>query len=172
MTKTYIAAQIFGAVGILAIVMLYQFNNMKTVLKTKRIIDVLWAVHYLLLGAASAFAVNVVCFARECIFLHDDVKIFKSRIWLWIFVGFNIASAAWTWKGYFCILPALTSVLATISFNQKSVKVARVIGIINNVNMFTYDVFVSSYMGMIAESLSFFAVLAAIFRNKNHSTNS
>ena len=167
MTTTSIIAQIFGMAGILAFIMLYQFNDMKKVLKTKMVMDVLWASHYLLLGATSAFAVNAICLVRECVFINDDKKIFKSRIWLWIFIAFNIVSAILTWKGYFSILPAMTSTLATISFKQKSVKVARVIGITNNVMMFIYDIFVGSYMGLIAESLAFLAVVVAIFRNKS-----
>ena len=167
MITNSIIAQIFGAAGIAAFIMLYQFNSMKKVLKTKMVMDVLWAMHYLLLGATSAFAVNAICLVRECVFINDDKKIFKSRIWLWIFIAFNIISAILTWKGYFSILPAMTSTLATISFKQKSVKVARVIGITNNVMMFTYDIFVGSYMGLIAESLAFFAVVVAIFRNKS-----
>lgn len=119
MTATFIIAQIFGAVGILAFIMLYQFNSMKNVLKTKMVMDVLWAVHYLLLGAASAFAVNAICLVRECVFLNDDKKIFKSQIWLLVFVAFNIVSAIVTWKGYFSIIPAMASTLATISFKQK-----------------------------------------------------
>ena len=167
MTTTFIIAQIFGAAGILAFIMLYQFNNMKKVLKIKMIMDVLWAIHYLLLGASSAFATNTICLVRECVFLNDDKKFFKSRIWLWVFVAFNIVSAIVTWKGYFSILPAMTSTLATISFKQKSVKVARAIGVTNNAMMFTYDIFVGSYVGLIAETLAFLAVVVAIFRNKN-----
>ena len=117
MITNSIIAQIFGVAGIAAFIMLYQFNSMKKVLKTKMVMDVLWAMHYLLLGATSAFAVNAICLVRECVFINDDKKIFKSRIWLWIFIAFNIISAILTWKGYFSILPAMTSTLATISFN-------------------------------------------------------
>ena len=56
MTLAQIAAQVFGAVGILVFILLYQFNNMKSVLKAKMCMDVLWAAHYLLLGAYSGFA--------------------------------------------------------------------------------------------------------------------
>ena len=39
MTLAQIAAQVFGAVGILVFILLYQFNNMKSVLKAKMCID-------------------------------------------------------------------------------------------------------------------------------------
>ena len=40
--------------------------------------------------------------------------------------------------------------------------VARVIALVNNVLMFTYDVYVLSYMGMIGEALVFLSVISAL----------
>ena len=47
MTTAEIAAQLFGAAGILLFIILYQFNTMKNVLKAKMVMDVFWAAHYL-----------------------------------------------------------------------------------------------------------------------------
>lgn len=167
MTAAEVVAQILGAAGILVFIILYQFDNMKGVLKAKMVMDVLWAAHYLLLGAGSAFAINLICLVRELVFINGDKRFFKSRVWLWIFIAFNLVSAAITWKGYYSIFPALASSLATVSFRQKNIKTARVIGVTNNILMFTYDIFVGSYMGLIGETLAFVSVVIAIFRNIN-----
>lgn len=166
MTTAELAAQLIGAAGILVFIIMYHFKNMKSVLKVKMVMDILWATHYLLLGAASAFATNSICFVRELVFMNNDKRFFKSKVWLWIFVGFNIVSAALTWKGYYSIFPAIASSMATFSFWQKSVKTARVIGVTNNILMFTYDVFVGSYMGIIGEALAFASVLIAMYKSK------
>ena len=164
MSANPIIAQIFGTAGIITFIFLYQFDDMKKVLKVKMLMDVLWATHYLLLGATSAFLVNSICIVREFVFLNNDKKFFKSKIWLWIFISFNIVSAILTWKNAFSILPAIASSLATISFNQRNVTFARVVGMSNNVMMFTYDIFVKSYTGLIAETLAFISVVIAILR--------
>lgn len=169
MTLAQIAAQVFGAIGILVFIILYQFNDMKNVLKAKMSMDVLWAAHYLLLGAYSAFATNLICLGRELVFFNDDKKPFKSKAWLWIFIAFNIVSAILTWKGFYSIFPAVASSLATVSFHQKNITVARIIGITNNILMFTYDIFVGSYMGLVGETLAFISVILAIFRNARKS---
>lgn len=169
MTHAYVIAQIFGAIGILVFILLYQFNSMKSVLKTKMTMDVLWAVHYLLLGAYSAFSINLICLVKELVFFNDDKKFFKSKLWLWIFIAFNLVSAVLTWKGYYSVFPAIASSLATISFHQKNITVARVIGITNNVLMFAYDIFVGSYMGLIGETLAFVAVIFAMYKSARKS---
>ncbi|MDY5231873.1 MAG: YgjV family protein [Eubacteriales bacterium] len=171
MTLAQIAAQVFGAVGILVFILLYQFNNMKSVLKAKMCMDVLWAAHYLLLGAYSGFATNMICLGRELVFFNNDKKPFNSKAWLWIFIAFNLISAILTRKGYYSVFPALAASLATVSFHQKSITVARIIGITNNILMFTYDIFVGSYMGLVGETLAFISVVIAIFRNARKSKN-
>lgn len=51
MDTNFIIAQIFGAAGIMAFIMLYQFNSMKKVLKTKMVMDVLWAKRAIIIRA-------------------------------------------------------------------------------------------------------------------------
>lgn len=162
---TELIAQCVGALGVGVFLFCYHFKDMKNVLKVKLLVDVIWGVHYFLLGAYSGFAMNMICCVRELVFMNNDKGILKNKIWLWIFVALNYVGAALTWKGFYSIMPAVVSTLATFSFWQKDVKHARKIGLANNALMFTYDAFVSSYMGMVGESLSFFSVLIAMYRN-------
>ena len=162
----WILAQIFGICGIVIFVLMYHFKTMKNVLIMKMVMDILWALHYLFIGATSAFAMNMICFVRENIFLRNNRKFFGAKVWLWVFIAFNIASAVVTWKGYYSLLPAVVSSLATYSFWQKNVKVARIIGLSNNVMMFTYDIFVHSFMGLIGETFAFISVIIALYRNR------
>lgn len=163
---TILIAQFVGALGVGVFLFCYHFKDMKNVLKVKLLVDVIWGTHYFLLGAYAGCATNAICCMRELVFMNNDKRIFKSKIWLWIFVVLNYVGAALTWKGLYSIIPAVVSTLATFSFWQKDVKYARRIGIANNALMFTYDVFVGSYMGMVGESLSFFSVLLAMYRNR------
>ena len=162
MTPTEIMAQVVGVLGVAVFVFLYHNKNMKNILRVKLLMDVLWATHYLLLGAYSGFGTNVVCCGRELIFMNNDKPLFKKKFWLWLFVAFCWVSAALTWRGWYCIIPATVSTMATLSFWQKNVTLARWIGLINNVLMFTYDIFVLSYMGMVGEVLAFFSVISAL----------
>lgn len=169
MTTAEIVAQIFGFIGIAVFLLCFQFKEMKTARKIKMAVDVIWAIHYFLLGGYPAFAINVICFFREIVFINSDKKFFSGKIWLYIFVVFNLASAVLTWKNVFSLLPAITACIATYSFWQKNIKKARVLALVNNGFMFTYDLTMEniSYMGLVSETLAFCSVIIAIIRHKN-----
>ena len=162
MSTTQIAAQVLGAIGILIYVIMYHSKNVNNVLHKKFWMDIVCALHYFLIGGYTGCITNVICCAREAVFMNNDKKIFKSRLWLILFLIINWVSAALVWKGLYCFLPALVSTLGTVSFWQKNMTVARVIALVNNVLMFTYDVYVLSYMGMIGEALVFLSVISAL----------
>ena len=166
-TKELIA-QIFGAIGIIVFLLCFQFKEMKTARKIKMAVDVIWAIHYFLLGGYPAFAINVICFFREIVFINSDKKFFSGKIWLYVFIFFNLTSAVLTWKSPLSLLPAITACIATYSFWQKNIKKARVLALTNNALMFTYDVTMEniSYMGLVGETLAFCSVVIAIIRHK------
>ncbi len=168
MSTAQIVAQIFGLIGIAVFLLCFQFKEMKTARKIKMAVDVIWAIHYFLLGGYPAFAINVICFFREIVFINSDKKFFSGKIWLYIFIVFNLASAVLTWKNIFSLLPAVTACIATYSFWQKNIKKARVLALTNNALMFTYDITMEniSYMGLISESLAFCSVIIAIIRHR------
>ena len=167
MNPTEIVAQIFGLIGIAVFLLCFQFKEMKTARKIKMAVDVIWAVHYFLLGGYPAFAINVICFFREIVFINNDKKFFSGKIWLYIFIAFNLTSAVITWNNIFSLLPAITACIATYSFWQKNIKKARVLALTNNALMFTYDITMEniSYMGLVSETLAFCSVLIAIIRH-------
>lgn len=164
-----ILAQILGGLGILIYVIMYHSKEVNNVLHKKFWMDILWASHYFLIGGYAGCATNVVCCAREVVFMNNDKKVFQSKAWLILFLVINWIAAFLTWKGVYSILPATVSTLGTFSFWQKNMKVARIIAMINNVLMFTYDVMVLSYMGMVGEALVFFSVISALVMEKYRS---
>ena len=168
MTPREIAAQIFGIIGITVFLLCFQFKEMKTARKIKMAVDIIWAIHYFLLGGYPAFAINVICFFREIVFINSDKKFFSGKIWLYIFIAFNLASAVFTWKNIFSLLPAVTACIATYSFWQKNIRKARVLALTNNCLMFTYDLSMEniSYMGLVSETLAFCSVIIAMIRHR------
>lgn len=155
----YIIAQCIGGLGIVAFIIMYWFRTMKQVRIVKLCMDVFWGVHYLLLGATAGAVANAVCFIREIVFISSDKPGFKAKRWLFLFVGTNVITAVVTWKGFYSILPAMASVLGTYGFWQKSIKTARRLAVVCNVLMFTYDLFIGSYVGMVGEILAFISII-------------
>lgn len=168
MTPKEIIAQALGFIGIAVFLLCFQFKEMKTARKIKMAVDVIWAAHYFLLGGYPAFAINVICFFREIVFINSDKKFFSGKIWLFIFIALNLASAVITWNNIFSLFPAVTACIATYSFWQKNIRKARILALVNNSLMFTYDLTMEniSYMGLASETLAFCAVVIAMIRHR------
>lgn len=139
---------------------------MKNILKVKLLIDMVWGIHYLLLGATAAVVSNGVCVFRDIVFLNQNKKFFSGNWWLLVFVLLNWILISITNRSVYNFLPAIASTLATYSFWQKNPQRARVIGITNNILMFIYDIFVLSYAGMVNESLALISTTSALIINK------
>lgn len=163
-----IVAQIIGAAAVVVYILLYRSSEMKSVLKKKRIMDILWAVHYLLIGAPAAVVTNSTNILRETVFLNRDrVKIFASKLWLFVFLAIMWTGIILSWNDdLFSLAPAIASTIAIFSFWQKSVTVARVCGVIINCLSFSYNLHVMSYMGIAAEVLCFISTMSAIILEK------
>ena len=76
MNTSEIIAQGIGALGIIVFLFCFHCNTMKNVLKVKLLVDIIWGLHYFLLGAYSGFAINVVCCIRELVFMNHHKKWF------------------------------------------------------------------------------------------------
>ena len=160
----FIMAQIVGLIGIVCGMITFHTKDMRGARKWKLTIDILWSLHYLLLGAFTGFGTSMIAACREIVFLNDHKKICQLKMWPWFFIVLNFISSAITWRGIYSIFPAISAVLATFIFWQKDIRRGRVMGLAVNSLMFLYDVFAGSFMGMVTETLSFVSTLFAIYR--------
>ena len=115
-----ITAQILGfcAIGVSFIV--FTQTSHRKMLVFKALQDILWLVHYIILGCGSAAAASFLCVSRSSVFFICDEKGIKSRLPLYIYIVLYALSAALTWQGIFSIFPALASILSAIAFWCKS----------------------------------------------------
>ncbi len=156
-----------GLIGMIMCLLCFHCKNHREVLYVKLAGDVSWTLHYFLLGAFSGSAANLICTIREVVYILDKNE--KRRYaWLALFISLNWITAFLTWKGFQSILPAMVTTLGAYSFWQKNVKVTRIIGIMTGSLMFTYDIFVSSYIGMVSESFTIFSAALALIRFKGN----
>ena len=98
--------QALGLLGSLIVFSSVQFNNRKIILLAQAAACALWLVHYSLLGAATAAATNIICFARSAVFYFNDRPWAKSKLWLALFLVLFAANSIVTWEGARSILPA------------------------------------------------------------------
>lgn len=159
-----VLANVIGFLGIGANVLIYQQKTGKKLLILKLISDVLWAIHYLFIGAYSAVVIATVGILRESVFFNQDKKWAKSRLWLLFFVFVSVVGSIFTWKGIFSLFPMFASVISVISFGLNKPYLSRILALPISFFMMTYDIVFSSYMGILNECFTLTSTVIALIR--------
>ena len=144
-------SDIFGIIGVLFTVVLYQQKSRKSLLVYKLILDVVWLGHYAFIGAYSGAVVCVIAALRELIFVKRDPRNKKGIIWLPIFIAVAIISTVFTWNNAFSILTCLASCIAVISFFIGKPRLSRILVFPISACMLVYDVACGSVAGIVNE---------------------
>lgn len=158
-------ATLIGLLGIVANGIIYQQKSRKGLLLWKLISDVLWAVHYALLGAWSGVAVAVVGMARETVFYRNRNRS-NGPVSLVVFIGIALASAAITWKSLYSLLPAAASVISVISFWKATPSISKKLAFPISGCMLTYDISAGSFSGIANECLTLTSALVGLVREQ------
>ena len=159
---TSILASVVGALGIGANVWIYQQKTGQRLLVFKLISDVLWALHYLLLGGYSGAAIASIGIIRESIFLHQKYKWAQSRLWLLLFVALALGAAVLTWQSPMSILPTVASLLSVFGFWRNKPILSKILAFPISLCMLTYDIYVWSYMGIANEAFTLISATVAV----------
>ncbi len=165
MSLQNIIAQLIGLGGTYMLFTLYQQKERKKLLLRKLCADVLWGIHFVMLGAWAGAIPNLMGIFRETVFLHSDKKWANSFVWPVLFIVISWILAIISWKSALGLLPMCASTLVTISMRVEKTKTTRILSVPICLAFLTYDFFVASYAGMINESISLVSIFIAIFRN-------
>lgn len=157
-----IISDIFGVLGVLITVVLYQQKTRKSLLIFKLTNDLVWLVHYAFIGAYSGAAVCVIAAVRELVFVKSDPKNKKAKIWLPIFIIVAIISTVLTWNNAFSTLTCLASCLAVTSFFIGNPSLTRILVFPISACMLTYDIACSSFAGIINECFAISSSLIGV----------
>lgn len=160
-----IPAEIVGVIGILSAAIIYQQKTRKGLMITKLISDVIWGVHYVLLGAYTGVAICFLAVFREMIFINRGRYKWASHIiWPIIFSTAALGTSALTWNGPISILPAVASATSVIAFWIGNPKLSRILAFPIAGEMIVYDIFTSSYAGMLNEAIGITSAIIGIIR--------
>ena len=157
-----IAAYIFGGIGILLNLLIYQQNTSKRILCVKLVSSLFWAIHYLLLGAYPGFCVACIAIVREITFINVKRKGKIGVICLSIFAVTAIICSIVTWKNVYSILPALASITAVFSFYFAIPMLSRILAFPVSTCMGLYDIKIGSWMGLANEIITIISAIWGI----------
>ena len=153
MTKELIG-QILGLVATGVITLAYQANTKKRVLAIQTPGVVVLCISYLLLGASSGFALNVVCVLRNlgCLFVKEKTKLYYAMTAvLMIVMG---VMGVLSWEGYISLLLVTALVANTFFIALGKPQILRYSIIVTSTMCLVYNIVVFSVGGILLEAIS------------------
>lgn len=151
LTFSYILSQVFAIIYYILFDITYYMKNKKNILLLGVIGIFIHSISYALLGGWSAVAMGIVAVLRNIIFIFEEKKEKKNKIILYILFLITIISGIFTYDSIFSIFPVIATILYTYSIWQKNIRKYKLIGIITGILFVTYNIYVQSIFGIIAE---------------------
>jgi hypothetical protein len=159
-----ILGQTLGIIATLITALSYQANTKKKLLFIQSVATLCTCISYLLLGATSGFALNIVCLIRNVCFYFQKEGKTPFYISTSIFVVMMGILGAMSWQGpiSLLIIVALAANTVFLSFGNPQLLRKSILGTSSLV--LTYNIFVFSLGGIANEALAFLSSVVGILR--------
>lgn len=148
-----LAGKIAGYIAIVTSMLIYQQKTRERLLICKAVTDVLWIIHYFVLGGYTGAVVTSVALAREVVFFRTDRRSKIGKPILGCFLCISVVCSILTWGSIFSIFAMLGSLLSIFSFWLGEPKVSRIMAFPISACMLTYGVSNGSVAVLINEVL-------------------
>ena len=142
----------------------YQRTQKRKIMIIQTVATALSCVQYLLIGALSGFALNIVCIIRNFAFYYRDKKHSTDLILPVIFALCMAVVSIFSWEGIHSLLITLGLVVNTVCMGVCDAKNFRKTILISSSLILIYNIFASSYSGVLSESISLISVVIGIIR--------
>jgi hypothetical protein len=163
----YIISQILGGIATV-IILTYTIIKVsgKTIIVCNFIINLLWSLHYYLLGADTGFWCSMLCSIMCIVFyLRYKVKFLRSFFCLFLFFMTFIIFGIITWDSYPSIIQIFGNILIVIALWFDNDKFTKFLFIFVGSLWIAYNLIYFSYIGIIAQILSVIFNLTYIIIN-------
>ena len=165
-------SNIFGFGAMFSLFCSYQQKTRRRFIIAKLSADICWGVHYLFIGATAGAIPNFIGIFREIVFVNrNDKKWTKSAVWPVLFIFINFSLGISTFHSVYNLLPILASTFVTISLWINNIKLTKLISVPVCIAFMIYDFHVSSYIGMINESVSIFSIIIYFIKRRTANMN-
>ena len=160
-----------GFVSVGLFIYSYQRSKKEKILAIQTVATALSCAQYLLIGAMSGFALNIVCIIRNFVYSYRDKKNYKDW-WSPVLLAIIMAVVScFSWEGWHSLMITLGLVINTVSlgvFGAKNIKKSIVV---SSSLIFAYNIFAGSYSGMLSEALSVISAIVGIIRLHQNPAN-
>jgi len=164
--------QLIGVGAIISIIWSFQQKKRSAILFFLSIGQVLFSIHYGLLGAWTAVAINVIGIVRGIVFYYKPRYHWAQQpIWAVLFIVAFWIGGFMTWAGWHSVLPLLAMTIETIGVWRNDPKQMRWFLLATRPLFFAYSLIVGSYAGMVADVVFSISIITGMVRFDRNSKN-
>lgn len=157
--------QLIGVGAIICLLWSFQQNKRSLILAYLSIGQILFSIHYGLLGAWTGVTTNVIGIVRGIIFYYKPhYRWAQQPIWVVLFIGAFWTGGVMTWAGWHSVLPLLAMTIETIGVWRNDPKQMRWFLLATRPLFFTYSLIVGSYAGMVADIVFTISIIVGMIR--------
>ena len=165
-----IIGQILGILATIITGISYQMNSKRSLLLVQTTATLCTCLAYLFLGAASGFALNVVCILRNVVFYFQKSTGRKTLLVASVLALCMVIIGALSWQGpvSLFIIVALAANTIFLSFGNPQLLRKSILG--TSTMVLLYNIFVFSLGGIANESLAILSSIVGIIRFRKEKT--
>lgn len=156
--------QLIGCFGILASMISFQCKKHNSILLFRTLNEAIFALQYILLGAYTGAAMNLVGCVRNTVFTSQVRKNKKTTASTVLFCALFIASGIMMWQGPKSILIIVAKALSTVAYGNKNPTVVRAITFLTCSSWLVYNCCVGSVAGVFCEAFTLVSIVVGIIR--------
>ncbi|MBO5896119.1 MAG: YgjV family protein [Clostridia bacterium] len=142
----------------------YQRTQKSKIMLIQTAATALSCVQYLLIGATSGFALNIVCIIRNFAFYYREKNNKTDMLTPALFGVAMAVVSCLSWEGVHSLLITLGLVINTVCMGVFDAKDFRKTILISSALILEYNLFALSYSGMLSETISLVSVVIGIIR--------
>ncbi len=156
--------QAIGFIGIALNIWAVQYNKHWQVILLKTLGSLMFVIQYLLLGAFTGAAMDVIGIIRNVTFILLVRKGKSTTVGIVIFSIVTVALGVLSWEGYISILAIFAKTVTTVAYGIKNARVIRMCNIPSSSCWLVYNFISFSLAGVFNEIFVLSSIAVAEFR--------
>jgi hypothetical protein len=164
-----ILGQTLGIIATLITALSYQANTKKKLLFIQSVATLCTCISYLLLGATSGFALNIVCLIRNVCFYFQKEGKTLFYISTSIFVVMMGILGAMSWQGPISLLIIVALAANTFFLSLGKPQMLRYSILVTSLMVLIYNIYVLAIGGILNESIAILSAFIGIIRFRKKS---
>lgn len=160
--------QALGLLGMVMILVSFQFKKQTSVIRVQLVSSLVFAVHYLLLGAPTGAILNLIGIGRAYVFSNKERPWARWRGWVPCFCGAYILVYLFTCSAGSAVLellPVAGSIVTVIAFRLDNITM-RKLSLLNGLSWLIYNIISGSIGGSLTEAFGMLSILVGLWRLK------